>query len=437
MKKWVPFFLILPLCLSLQANQKIPLQKAIQDGIQRNLEYANNLLDEKNAQIRTQKYKAQKLFHVDFNASYLYQSETMEIEIPSLDIPGGIHFPGRKIQAGVHHSYDLQLSLTQPLYTGGILSHTVELEEIQKAVTANQSLLQKHQIIDEIKSSFFQYQLLIKRRNSLATLQKKLELHHQQLKNLFQENLIDKNNLIETSARIKEINLNMEDIQRVIQKERIHFLKLCGHLPEEIDPTYREESLEKREALSYFKEFHPVLNTIDHRIQMAEVSKKITHGKYLPQVSAFAQLHYGKPGIDFFQKEWMLYGKAGLAVNLPVFDWNTLKRDKKILDNRILKLRNQRKKYIRDVTENLDTLYSAKNSLKRKLSEVEDLIDYASQEAQLKKSLHEENQLPHIEYLSSLMNKQKYSIQKKEILIQIEQLEVKINTLIGRTKEEI
>ncbi|MBS3819110.1 TolC family protein [bacterium] len=437
MKKLLSFFLILPLTLSLQANQKIPLKKAIQEGIQRNLEYANKLLDEKNAQIRTQKYEAQKRFHIDLNGSYLYQSETMEIEIPSVDIPEGIHFPGRKIQAGVHHSYDLQLSLTQPLYTGGILSNRVELEEIQKAVSANQSLLQKHQIIDEIKSSFFQYQLLIKRKNSLETLRQKLEFHLKQVKNLFQENLVNKNNLIETSSKIKEVNMNIEDIQRTIEKERLHFLRLCGHLPEEIDPGYTEESLKKKKALSYFKKFHPVLRTLDHRIQMAEVSKKITSGKYLPQVSAFAQLHYGKPGIDFFKKEWMLYAKGGVTVNLSVFDWNNLRRDKKILDNRILKLQNQRKKYIRDVTENLDTLYSAKNSLKRKLSEAEDLIDYATEEAQLKKALYEENQLPHIEYLTSLRNKQKYTIQKKEILIQIEQLEVKINTLIGRIKEEL
>lgn len=435
MKKWISLFVSLPLLLSISAaNQKIPLAKAIQEGVEQNLEYTNKLLDEKNARLLQKQKAAQKLFNLNLQASYLYKSETMSIEIPSIQLPGDLFFPGRQIEAGLHHNYDLNLSLSQPLYTGGILSGSLKLEEVKEAVEANQSILKKNQIIDLIKSSFFRYLILIQRRNSLFTLRQKLELHHQKLENFFEEGLIDKTPLLETLSQIKELNLNLKDIDRAIDKEQIHFKRLCGYLPEEIDPDYREECPEKEKALSYFQDFHPVLRTIDQRIKMLEISKKIAAGEYLPQVHAFLQLHYGKPGLDFFKKEWMLYAQGGISVNLSVFDWNNLDTEKKILDNQILKLHNQRKSYIQKVTEKLNSLYNTLHSLESKLSEVEALIGYAQEETELKKELFREKEIPHLDYLTSLMSVQKFKIQKQEISLQIEQIEVKINTLIAQRR---
>ena len=439
MKKFCAIFLMLLCSLSyIHASDKIPLEKAITDGIRLSYEFKNNLLNEQTAELQRQRSEKQKLFHVDFNANYLFRSETMVIDTPSFYIPGMGTLAGQQIEAGLKHNYDMKLSAVQPLFTGGILSNTVKTEELRKAVEANRSKLKQNEIAARIKTSFFNYLYLIHKKESLAALQKTLNLHQRKLKNLFREGLVKKSDILETLSRFEELNLNIADIEQAIESERIHFINLCSYDPEEIDKSYTEKTGSREESLSYFKHYHPILKTLQNQIEMLTLKQKILAGKYLPQVNSFAELHYGKPGIDFFKKEWSFYFQGGITLNLPVFNWNRLKGDKKVLDIQIRKLDNQQKDIIKAASKNLEQLYAARESIKNKLSNIAQLIDYSREDAELKAGLYQEKQIPNIDLLTALSSAEKYPLMKQELLIQLEQVKVNINTLISlnKAKEE-
>jgi len=432
MKKSCTIFLMLFSSLSyFHASDKIPLKKAITDGIRISHEFKNNLLDEQTAELQRQQSEKQKLFHLDFNANYLFRSETMVIDTPSFYLPGIGALAGQQIEAGLKHNYDMKLSAVQPLFTGGILSNTVKTEEIRKAVEANRSKLKQNEIAARIKTSFFNYLYLIHKKESLTALQKTLNLHHRKQKNLFREGLVKKSDILETLSRFEELNLNIEDIEQAIEIERIHFRNLCSYDPEEIDKSYTEKTGSREESLSYFKHHHPVLKNLQSQIEMLTLKQKILAGKYLPQVNSFAEIHYGKPGIDFFKKEWSFYFQGGITLNLPIFDWSRLKGDKKVLDIQIRKLDNQQKNIIKEASKNLEQLFAARETIKNKLTNIEQLIDYSREDAELKAGLYQEKQIPNIDLLTALSYAEKYPLMKQELLIQLEQVKVKINTLIG------
>jgi len=236
---------------------------------------------------------------------------------------------------------------------------------------------------------------------------------------------------LETLSRFEELNLNIEDIEQAIEIERIHFRNLCSYSPEEIDKSYTEETGSKEESLSYFEHHHPVLKTLQNQAEMLSLKGKILAGKYLPQINSFAEIHYGKPGIDFFKKEWSFYFQGGITLNLPVFDWSRLKGDKKILDIQIRKLDNQQKDIIKKASKNLEQLFAIRESIKNKLNNIEQLIDYSREDAELKAGLYQEKQIPNIDLLTALSTAEKYPLMKQELLIQLEQVNVKINTLIS------
>jgi outer membrane protein len=420
----------------LQEAAKIPLFEAIQDGLNSDYEYLNTMIEEKGAALQRQISAKERLFRIDFGANYLYKSETLNISFPEIQIPGIFTIPGREIKAGLHHNFDLHIGLTQPLFTGGILTNSVKIDEVRQAIEANKKNLRANEFIGLIKSSYFQYRLLTQRKQSLQILEKKLELHRQLIEDLRREGLARKSDLLETLSKLEEVRITISDIEQTTESERIRFRKLCGHDPEEIDNSYSEETIDRNAALSYFEENHPVLKTLQSQAEVFALQKKINSGRYLPQVNGFAELHYGKPGIDFFKKEWTLYFQGGIALSLQVFDWSRLRGEKILIDYQEQKLLNQKNEFIRDITSSLDTLYDSLLKLADKKDHVTRLLDYAEEDAGLKEALYTEGEIPNVDYLEALLNREKNELLLQEIQVQIERIKVNINTLIGKSMED-
>jgi outer membrane protein TolC len=431
------FFVIFPSLLLGHVPEKIPLEQAVAEGLKKDYNYLNTVLDQERAELQRQLSEKNKLFRFAFEGNYLYRSETMVIDFPSTQIPGGAVIPGREVVAGVHHNFDLKFSLTQPLFTGGILTNSIRMEEVQEAVQANQRALKENEIAGLIKSSYFQYLLLIRKRESLSALSKTLDLHRKRISNLLDEGLARKTDLLETLSQIEELRLSINDLEQAIESERILFRRLCGYDPEEIDETYKEKPITQNEALSQFEQIHPVLKSLRNRMDMLSLQRKIAGGKYLPQVSGFAEAHYGKPGIDYFAKKWSLYLQGGVTIKIPVFDWNRLGSEKTLIDIQKQKLENQRNQFVRDVTTSLQQLFSLLHKLEERRSHIDQLIALSEEDAVLKEELYEERQIPNVDYLAALLTKEKNVLARDEIRIQMEEIKVSINTLIGRNKESI
>lgn len=417
---------------SFPAQEKIRLEQAVADGIAMNQAYANTLLDKETAALEEDQARKNRLFQVEAGGDYFYRSATMQIEIPGVEVPGLISVPGKSLEAGVHHNFDLKMGVYQPIYTGGRLTGSLKLREIQKAVADNQARLQKLEIAGQIKTVFFDYLVLDKSLESLTHLKDKLNIHLAKAEDLRQEGLIGKIDVLETRRRIDEIDLRIEDVSQAIAAQRIRFRRLCGHYPEDIDRAYTEEAEPLKASLDYFRTHHPAYLTLQKRMDLLAAQKKIASAQTLPQVSGFGEVHYGKPGIDFFQKEWMLYFQGGITVNWTLFNWGKAEAEKEVLDLDIQKIRNQSELFLNDIRENLEKLYQLKRTLENKIALAEEMIENTREEAGIKADLYRERRLPNRDYLAALEALEQAEVFEEELRCRLEQVNIRINTLIGR-----
>jgi outer membrane protein TolC len=230
--------------------------------------------------------------------------------------------------------------------------------------------------------------------------------------------------------------MKLEDLNRLLEEEKINFAGLCTFNIEDIEKSYDEPGGTYGESLEFFKAHHPLLKTIAGNIQLLFLRKKITAGRYLPRVNGFGELHYGKPGIDFFKNEWSLYFQGGIAVNVKIFDWGQLRNDKKIVDFSIEQLNNRREGLITEAQKTLAQLYAGKRTVKKQLELLGKLVRAASRDAELKEELYKEHQAANIDYLASLLTKERYESMKNERAVEYQLVKLRINTLIGRRGEE-
>jgi len=424
--KNIIILVILSCAFMAQAAGEIPLQQAVKRGIELNLACKNSDLDTRSREEAIKSAQMKKRFNMDFSALYLFKSEQMEIQFPGG--PGGLSTP---LEVGGKHQFDFKLGLKQPLYTGNILTQAVKAESIHLAVQKNRARLNKIETAAAVKSSYFTYRLLQNKLSSLDALIQGLELHHNKLKLYFQEELVKKSDLLETRAYLGEQFLNREDVRNQLAQEKIKFETLTGYDVEQIQGDYGERDLQYSQALDHFKANHPVLSSLDKQIALLAVREKMAKGRYLPSLGAFAEIHYGKPGIDFFTNEWTLYFQGGISLDLKLFDWGRLGRELKILGYRAGKVKNEKEDFIKQGDKMLKELYQAKKSAELKLQEAGKLVQIAREDSRLKEGMVAEMQIDNVDYLTAMTRKERYESMKNSIETELELIKVNINRLIG------
>jgi len=415
---------------------EIPLKKAIETGIQADNTYKNNLLDQDIDRLNLQKASMKKFFNLDLSASYLFKSDQMQIIFPDTQVGPGTVIPGKTILAGSKHNYDIKLALSQPLFTGGILSNSIKLEMEKQSLDQFKTVIRKLDMAGKIKSSYFTYRLLENKKKSLSFLVENLKLHRQHVTNFYNEELVKKSDMVETEIKLSETELNLEDLDRLLKEEKINFAKLSTFDIDDVEKSYNETVGTLDETLAYFKTHHPVLDTIHRSIRMLELKKKIIAGSYLPQLYGTAELHYGKPGIDFFQNQWSLYFQGVIGLSFKVFDWNQLKKEKTIIDISLAQLKNQEDELIKEMSKNLGQLYARKESIEKQLTMLGKMVRLGAEDAALKQELYKESQVSNLDYLSALLTHERFRSQENERTVEYQLIQVAINTLIGRYGEE-
>ncbi len=409
-------------------QEKISLETAIEKGLQKSTEMMNRKLDEINIYHQQNLAEKAKRFSLKFGGAYSFRSQKMEMEIPAAG-----PFPGISKEIGSLNNYDLKFSVYQPIYTGGLLTYKLKMQQILGASQKSKTKVTQVEYSGQIKKSYFTIRVLKQKKQTITQLLDQLNLHKQKLEKLSNEDLIKPSDLLETKQKIEELKIQIDDINNEIHKERIHFKTLCDYDEKLIESNYSEKCFTENEALELFKNNHPILKEIEYNKELLKIQKKIIDAGYKPQVGGFTEVHYGKPGINYFKDEWAIYLQAGVNVSIPVFDWKMKKEKLAIQDNQLKKVENKKNGFVDEIEEKVKQCFSTKENLVNKLSHIEKMLDYANQDIKIKENLYREQQISHIDFLAVLTNKQKYENMQSEVKYQIQIINVLINTLIGKS----
>ncbi len=434
MKK-ILFMILLAFAAILPAKVTLPQAVANAWTISRGLD--SQKLEEEAAAIAKATALRQKYFSIFFNGSYRYSSDKVEVKISDFPFSFGANIPPETIVLSTpNNNFDLKMSLVQPLYSGGLLNNAVKMEAVRQASEKDLTRLKKVELAGKVRSSYFNYLLFCRKRDSLNFLLSSLDLHLQKVQNLYAEEQVKRSDLLETLAKADETKLNLADLDQLIAAEAVLFNSLCGYDPQDIDfqPVDKNESFDS--ARECFLSGHPLLRSLDEKARLVQIQKRSVAAAYLPQLSAFAEMHYAQPGQNFFKNGWTLYFQGGVSVSLPVFNWNKRGRDLELADIAGRKLENQRTDFVRESEKSLRQLFLYKDSLEKKRVLLDNLVANAAEDIRLKEKLYEESQIDHTDLLAAMASQERYTSNREELQAQMEMLEVNIDTLIGKSEEE-
>jgi outer membrane protein TolC len=277
--------------------------------------------------------------------------------------------------------------------------------------------------------------LLLAKKRSLDYLVKKLSLHLDKINKYYDEDLIKKTDLLETQLKLKEIKLHQGDLNQLIENERLHFISLCGIEPEDIEDDYSEDVDDFNAVFAHFQTSHPFLKILDKKGMSLDLQKKIIDGFRSPKIFAFAELHYGRPGINYFSEDWLLYAVGGITLDLPIYRGDKVMIERAICETEHNRIENQKDQFIEEMEEKLKQLYNVMESLDVKISVLDNMIHLAEEDVRLKEKLYQENQIDNVDFLLAMTELEKIQSMKNELQVEIEWAKTRINLLICKTVE--
>jgi len=259
-------------------------------------------------------------------AMFNHQSEVASLELPSI-FPG---FSPPNIEAGVKDQYDLSVSVSQPIFTGfrtssliNAANQQLQSKEIEKNVVGNNLMLM-------VGNLYYQSQLNLLQRKVLDQSEKRIENQLTLIRNLMdaeQKTAFDTLEVANRKLTIQSQLIKLKDSYDIVLS-KIRYLINADKLTELKSLQISEVSLmvpELNQIQNVAINNRPELQLLNKQKKSVEYNKSALKSSYYPQIYANASYHYAKPGVNFFQNEWMDYYTAGVKLQWELWAWGKSK----------------------------------------------------------------------------------------------------------------
>lgn len=294
----------------------------------------NELLIQNKAEKNLKVLNSGYLPALDFVGQATWQSDVTNIDI---DVP----FITEPITDVPKDQYKVALELSQVIWDGGAISGRKDLEKsntkVEIAKIANDIYAYKEKIVD----LYFNL-LVLNKQNEIITI-KRWQLREQikELHSGVENGVVLQSQLDILLAEQIKIEQNLIDIEYEVLAVREMLEYLMGEeIPEFANillptPNIKANNSINRPEIDYFNAL---------KMQATSSEALISKGR-MPKLMAFAQLGYGRPGLNMLSDEFDTYAVVGAKFVWNIWDWNKTKRNREIIGINLQMIDNQKNQF--------------------------------------------------------------------------------------------
>ncbi len=266
---------------------------------------------------------SQLLPQLKFQASYMRLSNIPPFEVSLPIFPQPI-----QISPVILDSYNLKLSLQQPLFTG------LRLWSLKSAAKnnydASKSEYQKdlNDAAFKIQKAFWNYYKAEQIKKLIEEDLKLTQKHLDDTRNFLQNELATRNDVLKLEVQFSTTKLQLIDAENNIDIARSNLNKLLGLPLEantgidagEIDTSFSNYSLDK--LIKQTKESREDLKSLEYRVQASEKGITAANSGWYPSVYLVGDYYYSKPNQRIIPAENKFRDTWDIGVSLQWDLWN-------------------------------------------------------------------------------------------------------------------
>lgn len=267
---------------------------------------------------------SQLLPQLKFSAGYMRLNDIppFEVTVPFYPLP-------IKLADVILNNYNLKLSLQQPLFIGFRLISLKNAAEYNKNATETDLIKDKNELALNIEVSYWNFYKAKLMKKLMDDNLQQAEQHVVDTKNLLENGLATKNDLLKLQVQYANAKLQQIDAQNNVDLTRSTLNKAIG-LPltnpteiemAEITPT--GEALNLNELIAEAKNNRSELKSLGLRINAGQENIKAARSGWFPAISLIGDYYYSRPNsriqppLDQFKGTWDI----GINFTWDIWNW--------------------------------------------------------------------------------------------------------------------
>jgi outer membrane protein TolC len=273
------------------------------------------------------KFKAAKSGYgpkLDFSSNYSFYGVPLQLAPPA-DAPPGT------IGDDLHNFYSLDLTLSQPIITGGYLKNTKKAAESEVEAMKNYVKLSEQQVM--LMSDKTYLKVVAKREiNRLAMAYREIVGQFvKTIQNRLDEGMVGKDQLYQANVRYNDAQYHVIKSKKEYEMSLMDLNKMLGY-PIDTVPwiadslavlnwVFSGDSLVEKALTN-----RPDIKYLKNEVLANQYREKLTISKYKPQLGVLAGGKWGSPSPGLqIDPDFNYYFKAKLAI--PIFYWGQKKNE--------------------------------------------------------------------------------------------------------------
>ncbi|MBI1931080.1 MAG: TolC family protein [Ignavibacteriales bacterium] len=305
-------------------NKKYSLDEIIQLGIQNSKTLIISDAKVLSASAKVKEINSQRLPQLKFNASYMRLSEVPPFEISMSFLPNPI-----RIQDAILNTYNLKLSLQQPIFTGFKLSSLNEAANYNLESAELDHIKEMNEETFKIISAFWNVYKIENANKIVEENIKSLEAHLKDSRNFLENDLITKNDILKLEVQKSSVQLKQIELNNSLEVAKALLNKTIGNnITDNIEITSGDINFNKVNF-----DFNDLLNEAkSNRLEIKSLAKKLSAGEeqlsasksgWYPSVFLVSDFYYSRPNQrifpmkDRFDDTW----DVGISLSWDVWNW--------------------------------------------------------------------------------------------------------------------
>lgn len=389
-----------------QTLKNYPLQR------QKNLMHQETALKQANLQVA---HKPQ-LF---LNASAVYVSDVPSLPI---ELPGGAGMPELS-----KDRYQVTLDINQSIYDGGNTKRRLEVARHQLKSNQQQIEVKLYGLKAKVNELYFGVLMLQAREQTLAVLDKNLQNNLKLIKARIKNGVL----LPSDSSLIKAELIQVHQQIQETEYNRRASLATLGRLMQTTIPTTTYLKVPALHTLPAPQK-RPEYQLFEYQKKSLQAMEKVVSTQNKPRVMAFAQLGYGRPGLNFLSNDFEAYYQFGVKLNWRIWDWGSRGRSLEQLKIKQALVQNQQEVFETNQQVKSERFDYQVSKLQELLKRDEEIIQLRRQIVQSAKAQMKNGVITTTQYLTLLNQSTQAEIRKQ--MHEIELLKTKVDdaTLQGK-----
>ncbi|NQS98571.1 MAG: TolC family protein [candidate division Zixibacteria bacterium] len=270
---------------------------------------------------------AARLPALKFGGSYTRLSEVdpFTISVP-LPPPSPSEFT---ISPSIMDSYNLMLTLQQPIFTGFGLSNASKIAEFNSKASQSDFNRDKAELIYSIKTAYWNLHKAIEYRVVVAENVKMMESHLTDIQNFYDQGMVTNDELLKVQVQLSNSRLLLLQAEDAVQMSKLNLNNIMGlslsskiNLASEIDPDFSDYDKFKS-LVERAMENRPEIEAMGYRVKAGEAGVKLAKSPFYPQVFLIGNYYYARPNPrifpseDEFEDTW----DVGVGVSFDLWNW--------------------------------------------------------------------------------------------------------------------